>query len=240
MQQTVELGVKIREKKGSSFARNLRRAGSVPAILYGHGMEPLPLQVSARELLKALQTKAGENVILQLKAEGRDLKESTCVIKDIQHDPVTDKIQHVDFTIVSLTEKIEVMVRVVIKNADDSAGVKAGGILDVVHHEVPVICTPLNIPDAITVDVKNMQINDAVHVRDLPLPEGVEYNTGEIEIEDVVVAVHAPKQEKAAAEEEAATQPEVIEKGKKPAEEEGGAEKKPEQKKTEQKKAEQK
>jgi len=233
MQKAVELGVTVRTQSGSSYARNLRRGGRVPAILYGHGMQPLTLEVNTRELNKALNTKAGENVILQLKAEGANLKESTCVIKEIQHDPVTEAIQHVDFTVVSLTEKIEVNVPLIIKNSDDSAGVKAGGILDVVHHEIAVICTPLNIPEAFTIDVKNLNMNDAIYVKDLKIPEGVEINLDELELDDVVVAVHPPKMEKTETEEETGTQPEVIEKGKKPAEGEEAAvsEKKPEAKK---------
>ena len=218
--ETVELAVKLRSKKGSRYARNLRRSGGVPAILYGHGMTPLSLEVNARELFRAMHTHAGENAILQLKADNVELPESTCVIKDIQHNPVTDKVAHVDFTVISLTEKIEVRIPVVVKNAENAAGVKAGGVLDIVHHEIQVICLPTEIPDAILVDVKEMAVGDAVHVKELKLPSGVEVDQNEIDLEEVVVTIHPPEQEEEAApvEGEEATQPEVIEKGKKPAE----------------------
>ncbi len=219
--QTVELGIKVRNKIGGRHSNRLRRQGVVPAVVYGHGMEPLSVQVDARSLKQALNTKAGENVIVRLNAEGVTLKESTCLIKQIQHDPVTEHIQHVDFTVVSLTEKIEVEVPVVVKNAEEAAGVKAGGVLDLVHHEVNVSCLPTQIPESITVDVKALQISQAIYVRDLSVPEGVEIL---MDAEDVIIALHPPREEeKAAAGEEAAAGPEVIEKGKKPEEGEAAA-----------------
>lgn len=219
--QTVDLGIKVRSKIGGRHPKRLRRSGAVPAVVYGHGMTPLSVEVDARSLNQALNTKAGENVIVRLNAEGVTLKESTCLIKQIQHDPITEAIQHVDFTIVSLTEKIEVDVPVVVKNADEAAGVKAGGVLDVVHHEIRVSCLPTQIPESIVVDVKALQISEAVHVRDLSIPEGVEIL---LELEEVVIALHPPREEeKAAGSEEGAVQPEVIEKGKKPEEGESAA-----------------
>lgn len=213
--QTVDLGIKVRTKLGGRHPKRLRRAGSVPAVVYGHGMTPLAVEVDARSLQQALNTKAGENVIVRLNAEGVTLKESTCLIKQIQHDPITEIIQHVDFTVVSLTEKIEADVPVVVKNADEAAGVKAGGVLDIVHHEIRVSCLPTQIPESISIDVKSLQISEAVHVRELAVPEGVEVL---LDAEEVVVALHPPREEEKAAGEEAAAQPEVIEKGKKPEE----------------------
>ena len=219
---TIELEAKVRKADGSRTARRLRRSGMLPAVLYGHGMAPLALEVNYRAFAQILSTKAGENAVIQLKAEGAKLKESTCLIKDLQHDPVTDQIQHVDFTVVSLTEKIEVDVPVVVKNAEDCAGVKAGGVLDMIYHEIEVTCLPTQIPENITVDVKTMQIGDNVHARELKVPEGVKIN---LDPEEVVIAVHAPRMEEAPGAEaaEGAAQPEVIEKGKKPEEGEGAA-----------------
>lgn len=213
---TIELGVKVRKVEGSRAANRLRREGNIPAILYGHGMTPLALEINYRSFSQVLHTKAGTNVVIQLKAEGVQLKESTCLIKDIQHNPVTDQIQHVDLSLISLTETIEVEVPVVVKNGEDCAGVKAGGILDVIHHEIEVTCLPTQIPEGIVVDVKAMQIGDAVHVRELAVPEGVKVN---LDADEVVVAVHAPRAEETAPAEGAeAAAPEVIEKGKKPEE----------------------
>jgi large subunit ribosomal protein L25 len=217
--ETVQLAANTRHSRGSRLARLIRRGGKIPAILYGHGMKSLAIEVDKQELHIALHTKAGENVLINLKVQGADLTESTCLIKDIQHHPVTDEIQHVDFTLVSLTEKIEVKVPISIKHADDALGVKEGGILDVLHYEIEVECLPTQIPEKIEVDIKGMKIEDAIHVRDLSIPEGV---ICKLPPEEVIVALHAPKKEVAApAVEEEVTQPEVIEKGKKVEVEEG-------------------
>ncbi|MDP3921532.1 MAG: 50S ribosomal protein L25/general stress protein Ctc [Candidatus Omnitrophota bacterium] len=231
--ETVELEVKHRTGMGTSASRRLRRKGAVPAILYGHGMEPVCFEVNAKSLSKVLHTKAGENVVLQLKPEGVNLKESTCVFKHIHSNPVTDKIDHVDFMIISMTEKITVNVPLVVENGEDALGVKEGGVLDVVHHEIEVECLPANIPQSIKVDVKDLNIGDAIHLKDIAIPEGVTFT---LEPEDVLVSVQAPrKEEEAVAEEEEAAEPEVIEKGKKPEE---GAEGEAPKKKEDAKKAE--
>lgn len=209
----VELAVKVREKIGTQATKKVRNLGFVPANLYGHGMKPLSLQVDEKALYASLHTKAGENVVLSLKVEGVQLKESTCLIKEIQHNPVTDKIAHVDFTVISLTEKIDVKVPLVILNQVDAPGIKEGGILDVVHHEIEVECLPTDIPEKIEIDVKAMKIGDAVHASDLKMPKGV---ACKLDADDVVVALHPPAKEPVAGEEAVGTtEPEVIEKGKK-------------------------
>ncbi len=236
--QIINLNVNKRDLKGSKKSRALRRAGKIPAVVYGHGMEPLSLEVLKKNLLSTLHTKSGINVIINLQLEGTKMKESTCLVKDIQHNPVTDEIDHVDFTVISMTEKIQVDVRLEVINTEEAPGIKEGGVLDVVHHTIKVECLPTQIPEAIVVDAKGMKINDLVHASQLNLPEGV---TCLLAADEVVVAVHAIKEEKAAevTDETAATEPEVIEKGKKPAEGEEAAPeagKKPEAKKPEAKK----
>lgn len=216
--QTVELKAQFRTKTGKHVARQGRRLGKIPAIVYGHQMDPVSILVDLRELKRALHTKAGENVVVDLKVEGVEMKESTCIIKEIQHNPVTDEIAHVDFTVISLTEKIVVQIPVVAVGAEEAAGVKEGGSLDVVHHEIEIECLPTQIPEHVKVDVKAMKINDVVYAKDLKLPEGV---ICKFEPEEVIIAVHPPAkvEEEAAAVpaegEAAAAMPEVIEKGKK-------------------------
>lgn len=217
---TVNLSVAPRTEIGKQAAKKVRRAGFVPANLYGHGMKPMTLQVEIKALQAALHTKAGENVVLNLKVEGVALKESTCLIKEIQTNPVSDNIDHVDFTVISLTEKIDVKVPVVAVNSAEAPGVKEGGIIDLVHHEIEVECLPTDIPEKITVDVKAMKIGDAIHVKDLAMPKGV---SCKLDADDVIVALHPPMKEEVAGEEAAPGEPEVIEKGKKPAEGEAAA-----------------
>lgn len=214
--QIVNLTVQKRDVKGSKKSRAMRTAGKVPAIVYGHGMEPLSLEVSRKNLYSTLHTKSGANVIVNLQLEGTDLKETTCQIKDVQHNPVTDEIDHVDFIVISMTEKIEAEVPLEVLNSEEAPGVKEGGVLDIVHHEIKIECLPTQIPEAIIIDAKDMKINDLVHVSELQLPEGV---TCLLEADEVVIAIHAVKEEKAEeGAEEGASEPEVIEKGKKPAE----------------------
>lgn len=209
---SVNLAAQPRTKTGKQAVKETRREGFIPGILYGHGMTPLSLQVQSKELWSALHTKAGENVVINLQVEGVKLKESTCLVKDVQHDPITDKIKHIDFTVISMTEKIDVKVPLVVKGGADAPGVKEGGVLDVVHHEIEVECLPTDIPEKIEVDAKAMKIGDAVHAKDLVLPKGI---VCKLDAEEVIVALHPPMKEEVAAEEGAAGEPEVIEKGKK-------------------------
>ena len=217
----VNLEATPRTEIGKQAAKKTRRAGFIPAIVYGHGMKPLSLEVGLKAFRQTLQTKAGENVVIDLKVEGVKLKESTCLIKEIQHNPVTDEIAHVDFTVISLTEKIEVKVPVVVEGAEEAPGIKEGGILDIIHHEIEVECLVTEIPEKITVSVKALKINDSISVADLVIPKGV---TCRLPAEEVVVAVHPPAKEEVKGVEEGTTaEPEVIEKGKKPEEAEEGA-----------------
>jgi large subunit ribosomal protein L25 len=212
---TFSLGAKPRTIMGKQAAKEVRRQGFVPGNLYGHGMTPVSLQVTERELLAALHTKAGENVVISLQVEGVQLKESICLIKELQHNPVTDKINHVDFTVISMTEKIDVKVPITLLHSAEAPGVKEGGVLEMTHHELEVECLPTDIPEKIVISVKAMKIGDAIHVKDLAMPQGV---TCKLDEEAVVVSLHPPMKEEVAGEEVAPGEPEVIEKGKKPEE----------------------
>lgn len=217
--ETVELAVNTREADGKKGAKTIRRKGGVPAIVYGHGMRPLSLEVEARRLSQALHTKAGENVLINLRVQGAKLKETTCLIKEIQHHPITDEITHVDFTVISLTEKIEVKVPLMLLSTAEALGVKEGGVLDQVVHEIEIECLPTQIPAKFELDVKGMKIGDDLRVKDLSIPKDVTCKLG---LEEVLVALHPPaKEEVALPPEGEVTQPEVIEKGKKEEVEEG-------------------
>lgn len=219
--QTFELQAKARITDGTSKARAVRRNEMFPAVVYGHGMKPLSIEVPDRAFLKAIHTKAGANVLITLKIEGVELKESTCRVKAIQNNPVTDKIDHIDFMVISLTEKITVKVPVVLLHIEDAPGIKEGGSLDLVHREIEVECLPTQIPEKIEIETKAMNINDAVHVKDLTLPQGIKCMLAP---EEVVLAIHPPREEEVKpAEEGAAAEPEVMEKGKKDKEGEEGA-----------------
>lgn len=207
--QTIELQAKPRTKMGTKGAEDTRRAEAIPAIVYGHGMTPLSIAVPDKIFNKSIRTEHGLNVLFQLAVEGVKLKENTCRVKDFQTNPVTDKINHIDFMVISLTEKIEVQVPIKMKGADFAPGVKAGGVLDLVHHEIEIECLPAQVPDHILIDVKGMNIGDAIHLKDIKLPEGV---TATFNADEVLVALHAPKVEvePVAGEGEASKEPEVL------------------------------
>ena len=220
--ETIALAAKPRKEFGKGPSRRVRLQGLIPATLYGHGMKPLSLQVDSKEFNRILHTKAGENAIISMKVEGVQLKESTCRIREIQHHPVNDRVDHVDFTVISMTEKIAVKVPFIVSHFEEAPGAREGGILDVVHHEIEVECLPTQIPDKIELNIKTMKIGDAVHSKELVLPAGVKSLLPE---DEVVVTIHPPhKEEVAAVPGEGAAEPAVIEKGKKPAEGEAGKE----------------
>lgn len=235
----VELNVSLREEKGKGKGLNkkLRAAGGVPAIVYRKGQETVLLKVDSRKMSKALHTEAGENVIIKLLLEGaKKNKERIVVIKEIQKDPVKDRLVHVDFNEISLTETLKVKVPIVAKG--EAPGVKQeGGVLQQILWEVEVECLPTNIPEKIEVDVSGLGMGGAILLKEIKPPEGVKIFG---DLEGLVVSVEHPKAVEEAvaapAGEGEAMEPEVIkEKKEKPEEEEEEKEAPKEEKKEEKK-----
>ena len=225
-----------REAAGKNVARRLRRAGSIPAVLYGAGKEPVSLTVDPRRLTEILRSESGVNTIFQLNLAGTDQRRHV-MIREYQVDPVEGHLLHADFVRIQMDEAIEVEVPV--KLDGEAAGVKLdGGILEQVTRTVRVSCLPSNIPEALHIDVSAMKIGDHLSVADLVKSDKYTINSDAT----LILAVCSPpaKEEEApaaAAEVAAApTEPEVIKKGKAVAEGEEAApeekkEKKPEGKK---------
>jgi large subunit ribosomal protein L25 len=187
-----------REGTGKGVARKLRATGRVPAVLYGHGMDPIALSVDSRELIHVFHTGAGTNVLVDLIVDGDD---HLAMAREIQRDHIKGRFMHVDFLVVSRDQVISVSVPV--RVVGESVGVKAGGVLE--HHlwEVQVECLPTDVPEAIEADVSELEIGMSLKVSDLSAPEGVTITSN---IEDSVVAVQQPQarvelEEEAAAEE---------------------------------------
>ncbi len=221
--KTIELNAELREAVGKQATKAVRREGRIPAILYGRGIDPTPLVVTQKDLHQATHTKAGANALISLKIGGpKAKKDTTCLIKDVQRDPISDRVDHVDFVAISLTEKIKIKVPVVVKDTADAIGVKDGGVLDLIHHEIEVECLPTKIPERFEVSIKELKIGDAIHLKEIKLPPDV---TPLLETEEVVVTIHPPmKEEVAPPPTEGAVEPEVIEKGKKEEAAEGAPE----------------
>ena len=207
--EQVKLEAKLRKDLGKEAVKRLRREGLIPAVVYRRGEKTTPLVLDRKALEKILHTAAGENVVISLKITGDEKhKERTCIIKEIQHNPVTGDILHADFNQISLTETIKVNVPIATKG--EAIGVKQdGGVLEHVLWEVQVECLPTQIPEKLEIDVTNLKIGDALFVKDIVVPREIEIlNDPELRI----VAVEKPVEVKIeeVKPEEVVTEPEVI------------------------------
>ncbi len=193
----------------------LRKQGRIPAVIYGSEQEALPLSIDEKSFFHLIQTK-GFNLLINLQING--VGDKTVLVKEIQRDYIKRTILHVDFHQISLKEKIEVTVPLEVQG--NAPGVKAGGVLEHILREIRVRCLPLEIPQSIKIDVSKLAIGQAILVKDLTLPAGLELLTG---TEQIVVNIVSPTvlEETPAVAAVAGAEPELIAKGKK---EEEGAE----------------
>jgi large subunit ribosomal protein L25 len=160
-----QLKAEPRQDAGKGVARKLRAAGRVPAVLYGHGKDARPLSVDARELFHLLHGSAGGNVLIDLVIDG---KNTMAMPREVQRDHVRGQYLHVDFLEVRRDEKVTVDVP--IQLVGESAGVKAGGVLE--HHlwDIKVEALPQDLPDAIEADISQLNVNDTLRLSDLVIP----------------------------------------------------------------------
>jgi large subunit ribosomal protein L25 len=168
MSETVLLAEAGRDT-GSAASRRLRAADKIPAVVYGHGMEPLSVSVDRRDLRIALSGAAGLNTILDVTVDGTAYPS---LIKDIQRHPVRRNIDHVDFIQINLNEEVVVAVPVRLEGEAKDV-LQNGGLVDMSMTEVEVTTTPRNIPDEVVVDVTEMTMDTVIRVEDLTLPSGV-------------------------------------------------------------------
>jgi large subunit ribosomal protein L25 len=195
MSETV-LTAEVGRRAGSSDARRLRTEGKIPAVVYGHGMDPLSVSVDRRELRQALSGAAGMNTILDLTVDGTVYPS---LIKDIQRHPVKRSVQHIDFIQVNLNEEIVVSIPIHLEGEAKEV-LTHNGLVDLTMQELEVRTTPRNIPDGITIDVTEMTMDSVIRVEDLPLPSGV---TAEADADAPVVTVLTMRTPVLDAEEEA-------------------------------------
>ncbi len=160
----------VRTGTGKGAARQARREGNVPAIVYGDGKEPVALNISYNYLLKRLKQGRFLQSLLNLKVEGHEDVHVVC--RGVQRDVVKDLPTHVDFLRIHDDSKIELFIHVEFVNHEASPGLKRGGTLTVVRSEVELEVTAGDIPDHITVDLTGKQIGDVIHINDIPLPAG--------------------------------------------------------------------
>ena len=227
--EEIILEAHIRDGIGRGKVKDVRDQGFIPAVVYGEGNAAQPIKVSTSQLLHLLHGQRLENAVITLKIkDDKKQKGRSCLIKEIQYEPVHGSIVHVDFYEISLTKAIKVTVPLVAKG--EAAGVKQeGGSLEHIVWEIEIECLPTDIPKQIEADVSQLKIGDSLHIKDLMIPANIKVLN---DPDSVVLSVAAPIKEEVAAEvvegaEKA--EPEVIkEKKEVPAEE---AEEKGEEKK---------
>jgi large subunit ribosomal protein L25 len=187
--------VKQRYRVGKGGARQVRREGNIPSILYGRETEPIPIVVNPTDLKEALSTEAGENTLLEIKIHGDgDEISKLALLRDIQFDFLTNRPIHLDFQEVLMKEKLHV--RVPVKFIGIATGVKnSHGILEEILREIEIECLPKEIPNYFEVDVSELELGDSIHISDLNLSEDL---TVLHEPDDTVVTVLAPRVEEEA------------------------------------------
>ena len=191
MSKFEKLNVSIREGKGTSFVRRLRSENKVPAVLYHSGIEGTSLSVEKNELYKALKT---GQFIFEINVADKD---QFVLVKEVQYHPVTDEIIHVDFQQVKEDQKISL--EVPLRTEGEAEGLKLGGILVQLLNVVTINCKPSNVPEALTIDVTELEMNSTLLVKDIELPDDVEMVTAD---DIAAVSVQEPKKEEEVVEEE--------------------------------------
>lgn len=233
--EEIILEAEVRSETGRAKANDLRDAGMLPAVVYAEDAQSQPIKISLSQFLRLYHQHHLENAVISLKIKGdKKDKMRSCLIKEMQYDPVLGHILHIDFHEISLTESIKVNVPVVAKG--EPVGVKQeGGSLEHVMWEIEIECLPMEIPKEISVDVSALKIGDAIHVKELIIPGNIKVLS---DPGAVVLSVSAPIKEEVPAEAvegAEAQEPEVI-KEKKEAPAEGEAEGKPAKESKEEKK----
>jgi large subunit ribosomal protein L25 len=188
----LELNATIRKTKGNGPARSLRREGRFPAVLYGPGTQPVMLSVNVRDFEQVVQKGNIRRTIFSLSIQNGSTVTKPAVIKELQTHPVSGQFLHVDFYEIDMNRKLKVMVPVVPKGK--TKGEEFGGMLQIIEREIAVFCLPQEIPDSLEIDVSELGVGDALHVKDIALPGGVELPPGE---NYTVVTVISPKAEAA-------------------------------------------
>ena len=168
--ETLEIQVDPREAASKHASRRLGRLGKVPGVLYGPKTQPVLLQLNKKEFSSRVAGLEGSHLV-RLKSGSAALADKVALVKDMQFHPITGDVIHADLYEVDLTAKIQV--HVPLHFVGKAAGVVRGGILQPVLREIEVECLPLDIPEFFNVDVSALDIGDSIHIKELPMPEGV-------------------------------------------------------------------
>ncbi len=171
MSEALTLPAEARERAGKGASRALRREGRIPAVVYGGKEEPTAIHLEEKELVRQLMLGHFMNSIVMIEVGGKSIR---TLPKDVAFHPVSDRPTHVDFLRLAKDAKIEVAIPVIFINEEESPGLKKGGVLNVVRHELDLICESDKIPDEITIDVTGKEVGDSIHISEVELPAGSE------------------------------------------------------------------
>jgi large subunit ribosomal protein L25 len=204
MSEQLTLPAEARDRAGKGASRALRREGRVPAVIYGQKNEPVSIHVEEKLLSKMLSTGHFMNTVVMIDVAG---KPTRTLPKAVDFHPVSSRPIHVDFLRISEHTKVHVAVPVRFDNEEASPGLKRGGVLNVVQHELELVCDAASIPSEIHIPLDGLDIGDSVHISQVRLPDGV---TTALQDEDFTVAtIVAPSAMKSEEEEEATPAGEV-------------------------------
>jgi large subunit ribosomal protein L25 len=202
MSEQLTLSAETRDRAGKGASREMRRQGRVPAVIYGQKQEPLPIHVEEKALVRMLQTGHFMNSIVMIDTGGTPTR---TLPKDVQFHPVTDRPLHVDFLRISEHSKVHVNVPIRFVNDEESPGLKRGGVLNAVLHDLELVCDASKIPDDIVIDLTGLDIGDSVHLDAIRIPEGCAPATEDLS--QTIATIVAPSAMKQVEEEEGAPAP---------------------------------
>lgn len=195
-----ELKAEARERVGKGSARELRRNGMIPAVIYGDKKDPVAIALPRKEVTLKVHSGSFMTTTATIDVNGEKVR---VLPKDYQLDPVRDFVMHVDFLRVSAKTKVQVAIPVHFINEEASPGIKRGGVLNVVRHEVELYCSAGAIPEALTADLTGLEIGDGVHISAIELPEGTSPVISDRDFTVATVAAPAGLKSDEAAEDEA-------------------------------------
>ena len=190
MANIIDIPASKRSETGTGRVGRVRKSGNIPAVLYGKKVENSNLVVDSKTFTKVINNSASDNILVNLRLDGG---EQLALVQEVQHDHIKGGILHVDFHAIDMNEEIHAAVPV--ETVGEAAGAKLGGQLEILLHTLEVRCLPKDLPEKIIVDVSHLNIEDAVHVRELVLPAGV---TLKLDGDVVVVILEEPKEVEAA------------------------------------------
>lgn len=169
MSEQLTLSAETRERAGKGASRAVRREGRVPAVIYGQNKEPVQIHVEEKALVKALSNGHFMNTVVMIDVGGETTR---TLPKDVQFHPVTDRPLHVDFFRIGEHSTVTVEVPIRFTGEEESRGLKRGGVLNAVRHEIELICDAAEIPDEVVVDLAGYDIGDSIHISQVTLPKG--------------------------------------------------------------------